>query len=124
MVPVLPLLLELVRLGGNLSVLSSRWWMCCFSPLLVWLGHLTRLLSWRGNTEVLLWLDFVGVLVWGVNYYLILVWLQPLLFGGRWITDNELLPWWVALSTHLVFGWTMAVISPFGEYRPYRRLTD
>ncbi len=66
----------------------------------------------------------LGVLVWGVNYYLILVWLQPLLFGGRWITDNELLPWWVALSTHLVFGWTMAVISPFGEYRPYRRLTD
>ena len=68
-VPVLPLLLELVRLGGNLSVLSSRWWMCCFSPLLVWLGHLTRLLSWRGNTEVLLWLDFVGVLVWGGLLY-------------------------------------------------------
>lgn len=68
-VPVFPLLLELVRLGGNLSVLPSRWWMCCFSPLLVWLSHLTRFLSWRGNTAGLLWLDFVGVLVWGGLLY-------------------------------------------------------
>ena len=66
----------------------------------------------------------LGVVVWCVNYYLILVWLQPLLFGGRWITDNSLLPWWVALSTHLVFGWTMALMSPLGAYVPYRRLTD
>jgi hypothetical protein len=66
----------------------------------------------------------LGVLVWFVNYYLILVWLQPLLFGGRWITDSSLLPWWVALSTHLVFGWTMALMSPFGAYVPYRRPTD
>lgn len=66
----------------------------------------------------------LGVLVWGVNYYGILVWLQPLLFGGRWITDNSILPWWVALSTHVVFGWTMAVISPLGAYVPYRRPTD
>jgi hypothetical protein len=66
----------------------------------------------------------LGVLVWSVNYYGVLVWLQPLLFGGRWITDNSLLPWWVALSTHLVFGWTMAVMSPYGAYVPYRRPTD
>lgn len=66
----------------------------------------------------------LGVLVWSVNYYGVLVWLQPLLFGGRWITDDSLLPWWVALSTHLVFGWTMAVMSPFGAYVPYRRPTD
>jgi hypothetical protein len=66
----------------------------------------------------------LGVLVWFVNYYLILVWLQPLLSGGRWITDSSLLPWWVALSTHLVFGWTMALMSPYGAYVPYRRPTD
>jgi hypothetical protein len=30
--------------------------------------------------------------------------------GGRWIID--LTPWWVAMLTHLVFGWTMALIYP------------
>ncbi len=66
----------------------------------------------------------LGVVVWGVNYYLILAWLQPLLFGGRWITDNNILPWWVALATHLVFGWTMALMAPIGAYTPYKRPTD
>jgi hypothetical protein len=65
----------------------------------------------------------LGAVVWFVNYYLILSWLQPLLFGGNWITDNSLLPWWVALATHLVFGWTMAAMTPFGAYVPYRRPT-
>jgi hypothetical protein len=46
--------------------------------------------------------------VWGVNIYLLVGWLQPLLLGGRWIA--ELLPWWVAASTHLVFGWTIALV--------------
>lgn len=63
----------------------------------------------------------LGAAVWLLNYYLILAWLQPLLFGGNWITDNTLLPWWVALATHFVFGWTMAVMTPFGAYVPYRR---
>lgn len=66
----------------------------------------------------------LGTVVWFVNYMLILSWLQPLLFGGRWITDNSLLPWWVALSTHQVFGATMAMLSQFGAYVPYRRPTD
>ena len=48
--------------------------------------------------------------VWLINFYAILSWLQPLLFGGRWITD--LVPWWVAAVTHLIFGWTMAAIYP------------
>jgi hypothetical protein len=51
--------------------------------------------------------------VWGVNFYGILSWLQPLLFGGRWIID--LIPWWVAAFTHLVFAWTMALIYPLAE---------
>ena len=45
------------------------------------------------------------------------------MFGGNWITNNEYLPWWVALATHLVFGWSMAVMAPFGAYVPYRRPT-
>jgi hypothetical protein len=50
------------------------------------------------------------LVVWIINFYAILSWLQPLLLGGRWIV--ELIPWWVAGLTHLVFGWTMAAIHP------------
>ena len=33
------------------------------------------------------------------------------------------LPWWVAAATHLVFGWTIALLYPLGEYTPYRKAT-
>ena len=56
--------------------------------------------------------------VWLVNFYGILSWLQPLLFGGRWIVEQ--IPWWVAALTHLVFGWTMLIVYPLGRYTPYR----
>lgn len=56
--------------------------------------------------------------VWLVNFYGILSWLQPLLFGDNWIV--RLVPAWVAAATHLVFGWTMALVYPLGEYVPYR----
>jgi hypothetical protein len=72
----------------------------------------------------LIWGSLLGAVVWFVNYYLILSWLQPALFGGNWITNSEYLPWWVALATHLVFGWSMAVMAPFGAYVPYRRPTE
>jgi hypothetical protein len=57
--------------------------------------------------------------VWVVNFYLLLSWMQPLLFGGRWIVD--LIPWWVAALTHLVFGWTMLLVQPLGIFVPYQR---
>ena len=47
--------------------------------------------------------------------YAILAWLQPLLFGGRWIVDPARLPWWVAAATHLVFGWTIAILYPIAR---------
>jgi hypothetical protein len=56
--------------------------------------------------------------IWAINFYLILWWLQPMLFGGRWIVDNSLLPWWVAAATHLVFGWTIALLYPQIMPRP------
>jgi hypothetical protein len=59
----------------------------------------------------------LAVAVWLINYYGILSWLQPLLFGGNWIV--ELVPWPVAALTHLVFGWTMALVQPLGEFRPF-----
>ena len=60
----------------------------------------------------------LSLAVWLVNFYGILSWLQPLLFQGNWIV--ELVPWWVAALTHLVFGWTMLLIYPLGLYVPYR----
>jgi hypothetical protein len=55
----------------------------------------------------------LALAVWAVNFYLLLPWVQPLLFGGRWIVD--LIPWWVAASTHLVFGGTIGLLSPSVE---------
>ena len=70
------------------------------------------------------WASAIAVIVWLVNFYGLISWLQPLLFGGNWIVDNARLPWWVALATHLVFGWTMALIFPWGEFHPYRLQTE
>jgi hypothetical protein len=74
----------------------------------------------------LAWASGIAVAIWLVNFYGLLSWLQPLLFGGNWITSTDpvYLPWWVALATHLVFGWTMAVIYPWGEFHPYRLQTE
>jgi hypothetical protein len=60
----------------------------------------------------------LSLALWIINFYGILSWLQPLLFGGRWIVD--LIPPWVAAATHLVFGWTMALVYPWGLYVPYQ----
>jgi hypothetical protein len=60
----------------------------------------------------------LGLLLWAVNFYGILSWLQPALFGGNWILEE--IPWWVAALTHLVFAATMVVVYPWGEYVPYR----
>lgn len=50
----------------------------------------------------------IALAIWVVNFYFVLSWLQPLLFGGRWIA--ELVPWWVAALTHLVFGISLALL--------------
>lgn len=66
----------------------------------------------------------VSLVVWGINFYGILSWLQPLLFGGNWITDPAVMPAWVAAGTHLVFGWTLALLYPWGQFTPYRPPTS
>ena len=63
----------------------------------------------------------LAVALWVINFWLILSWLQPLLFGGNWITNSQYLPSWVALSTHLVFGWTLALLYPWGAFQAYTR---
>lgn len=81
------------------------------------------ILSWlTENKSVIFRLIVATVLaaaLWAVNFYGILVWLQPLLFGGSWIVDPNVLPTWVALVTHLVFGWTMALLYPLGRFQGY-----
>lgn len=64
----------------------------------------------------------LALIIWAVNFYGILSWLQPLLFGGDWIV--ELVPWWVAALTHLVFGWTMAIVYPLGLFFPFKPQTE
>lgn len=58
----------------------------------------------------------LGVGVWLINFYGILSWLQPMLIGGNWIVDR--VPILVALSTHLVFGWTMMLAGQWGSFTP------
>ncbi len=61
-----------------------------------------------------------SLLVWQIVFYGLLGWLQPFLFRGDWITSGQHLPWWVAGVTHLLFGWTMAILAPLARYVPYR----
>ncbi len=59
-----------------------------------------------------------GVLMWVVNFYLIISWLQPRLVGEAYVL--ELMPAWIALLTHLVYGLTLGVLQPLGRFVPYR----
>lgn len=60
--------------------------------------------------------SLLGLALWVVNFYAILSWLQPMLLGGNWIV--EMVPWWVAALTHLVFAWTMLLISYWARFEP------
>jgi hypothetical protein len=59
----------------------------------------------------------VGLGLWLLNYYGILSWLQPALFGGNWIIQQ--VPVWIAAATHLIFAWTMLAIDQWGGFEPY-----
>lgn len=72
----------------------------------------------------LAWGTAIAVVVWVVNFYFVLSWLQPALFNGDWITNGQHMEWWVALATHLIFGWTMALMAPMGAFEPYQRPTE
>jgi hypothetical protein len=84
---------------------------------------LTRFANGGGLPARLAIASVVAVAIWLINFYLILSWLQPMLFGGNWIVDPKHLPVWVAVLTHLVFGWTMALVYPLGKFEPYQART-
>ena len=55
-------------------------------------------------------------------YYGILSWLQAAVVHmspQNYIVHR--VPPWVALLTHLVFGWTMVLVYPLGDFVAYRR---
>lgn len=83
---------------------------------------LSRLAERDSLRQRLVWASFLAIAVWIVNYYLLLSWIQPRLFGGNWIVTE--IPWWVAALTHLVFGWTMALLYPLGTFHPYHPETE
>lgn len=83
---------------------------------------LSRLADQASLAQRLLIASLLGLGIWFVNYYVLLSWIQPLLFGGNWILTQ--IPPWVAILTHLVFGWTMALVYPLGKFEPYRVVTE
>ena len=67
----------------------------------------------------------VSLAIWVINFYCILSWLQPTVVD---MSPEKLIvnyvPPWVAAASHLVFGWTMALVYPLGEFVPQQRVSD
>lgn len=57
----------------------------------------------------------LGLVMWGVNFYGILSWLQPLLVGKSIILEQ--VPIWVALTNHIAFTLLMLLLQPLGAFR-------
>jgi hypothetical protein len=106
-------------LGQDALQLQSGYVLALGSLLYVATGMLYGMLLVLGMSYIIPRADFearfvfcsIGsILLWVVNFYLLLSWLQPWLFGGRWIV--QLVPWWVAALTHYAFGVTVAGLYP------------
>jgi hypothetical protein len=59
-----------------------------------------------------------GLLMWIVNFYVVIAWLQPRLVGEPYVL--ELMPAWIAALTHVIYGVTLGVLQPLGRFVPYR----
>lgn len=59
-----------------------------------------------------------GLAMWVVNFYFVLVWLQPRLVGEAYVL--QLMPVWIGALTHLIYGLTLGVLQPLGRFEPYR----
>lgn len=75
----------------------------------------------RSSTIVrMIFASALGIILWGIIFYGVLSWLQPMVCGGNWIADGNHIPWWVAAATHVVFGVTMVLVYPFGQFVRYQ----
>jgi hypothetical protein len=93
---------------------------CClyiFTGMVLGIPFHLVLSRWFARTPLVSRLVVAGVMalaLWLINFYVLIAWLQPALFGGDWIIRE--LPWWVGALTHLVFGWTMVLVQPLGRF--------
>jgi hypothetical protein len=76
-----------------------------------------RFVPGRTVLQVLLGAGY-GFLMWIVNFYVVIAWLEPRLWGQAYVL--ELMPSWVAALTHLVYGLTLGLLQPLGRFVPYR----
>lgn len=86
---------------------------------------LTRWTAGASLAKRLVVASVVSLVIWVIMYYGILMWLQPAVV--KMSPENYIVhrvPWYVAAATHLVFGWTMAVVYPLGDFTAYRRPTE
>lgn len=95
---------------------------CClflFTGMLLGIPFQLVLAKLNGRAGLVKRLLIAGALsigLWLFNFYAVLAWLQPLLFGGAWIVDPQRLPPWVAAGTHVVFGLAMALLYPLAQF--------
>ncbi|MGD9635554.1 MAG: hypothetical protein AB7G28_13280 [Pirellulales bacterium] len=101
---------------------------CCLylgTGMLLGVPVYLALTYWTANASLakrLMVASIISILIWVVMYYGVLSWLQPALVDMKpenWIIRR--VPPWVALATHLVFGWTIALLYPLGDFTAYRR---
>lgn len=59
-----------------------------------------------------------GLLMWFVNFFVVIAWVQPRLFGEAYVL--QLMPAWVAILTHVLYGVTLGALQPLGRFEPYR----
>lgn len=79
---------------------------------------LTRFFSKTSGLRRFIVGTVLSLAIWLFNFYGLISWIQPLLIGGSWIIER--VPVYVAIATHLVFGWTMLLIDQWGRYVPDR----
>lgn len=78
---------------------------------------LTRWASGPSLMKKLVVATIASLVIWVINFYCILGWLQPevIEMAEENLIVNRVPPW-VAAATHVVFGWTMALVYPLGEF--------
>lgn len=58
----------------------------------------------------------LGFIMWAVNFYGLLSWLQPLILGDGGPSIVKETPVWVAISNHLAFTVLMMLLQPLGTF--------
>jgi hypothetical protein len=59
-----------------------------------------------------------GLAIWIGSFYLVISWVQPMMVGEAFILD--MIPFWVAALTHIVYGVTIGLLEPIGRFTPYQ----